>query len=243
MTTPAFVQQIAGAGNAVSTTALTATTTATHNPGSLLVACVATNGVAGDTGAITDNSTQPGDVNVWQYVFTFFTVVGGNTALHIFTCTPTRRIFSGDVISLTLSANTSRKSILVLEYSGFQRPLVQLRAHGTGTATTIASQSLTPKEAAGALMAFCFANNTGSTTGQTTTGPTNGFNLRLGANNSGGGTVTKEATICDKVVSGAPAAQQTSPTDVSTVGWIGAMLAIAEADDITYKVNRGRYAT
>lgn len=240
--TPAFVQRQANGSNAVASTTVTATASADSVLGDTLVLVVATNGTLIDLVSVADNSTQPGQANSWQYMLPDFAASGGNEGLHVLFCVCTRVVKTGDVYTVTLNNANSRKSVGVWEYSGFIQPIARERSTvAAGTATGVSTGGLTNKTAKG-IMITPVSNNSGATAGQTVVTPSNSYTQRLGANNSGGGSVQREATMYDRIVS-ASASQIFSFTDANTIGWLTRAFLLEEGFGINYKNPRGGYAT
>lgn len=243
MTLPAFLQLVAGGGSAVSGTTVTATAAAATTPGNLLIAVIATNGAnSDDVTSIVDNSTESGTPNVWQYDRKFGQNQGGQTSCHVLSTKVTRKTNVSDVFTATVSATESRMSIIVCEYSGFINPIYLRRVSAGGTITTLSHGALViPQQPS--LVIWAIADNTGASAGQTLGSPTGGYTVRLGNNNSGGGSVQKEATILDQVVTSTASNISGGATDANTVGWVTTAHCYVEAFGFGTKQPRGRYQT
>lgn len=240
--TPAFVQTVAGGATAVSGTTVTATAAGATSVGNFLVAVLATNGPNSDDYlSIVDNSIEAGPANAWQYDRKFGQNQGGQTSCHVFSCKVTRKTNIGDVFTATVSVAESRQSLIICEYSGFINPILVRRVSTGGTITTLSHGALViPQQPALALWAI--ANNTGASAGQTLGSPTGGYTVRLGNNNTGGGSVQKEATILDQIVLSTASNISGGATDANTVGWVTSTHTYVEGYGLETRQPRRGYA-
>lgn len=239
---------------AASGTAMAGTQVTELVPGNTVLICVSTNGAASDTCTIVDNSTQPGDPNVYVLLNDFGANFGGNVHIYSFMCFVTRRVLTTDTITGTLSVGASRRCWCAHQFTGWKYPIATVRsivggaANGTFTQSPdIFTKSVKHFVGAGnqdspyttqALYAFFLAENTGNLDQLVCSGWT-----KAGFIATNGGSVDKQAQIAYVIEStNTPSPHAFAGSDAAAVGWLGYCTTIEEGFGYSTVLNPTRRA-